>query len=333
MDLFYQIFLLVFGLILLIKGADFFVDGSAGLALMFGVSPLFIGLTLVAFGTSAPEAAVSIQASIKDANSISLGNIIGSNIANIGLVLGLTAIFRPVIVPKSTLTWEIPFVIISTVALALMMFNPFGSEVDRYILDRTEGLLLLIIFLVFLGYTINMAKKDRQYSESNSNNAVNINGKNSIKFILMSIGGLAAIAYGGSLVVDSSIQIASKLGVSEKFIAVTIIAVGTSLPELVTSVVAALKKEAEIAIGNIIGSCIFNILLVLGFSASIHNMDVDPGFRFDLGISFLLLVLTFVFALKFTKFKNEAENSINRIKGLILLIIYFLYIAFLIYWL
>lgn len=334
MYILFQAVILIFSFFLLIKGAEFFVEGSANLALSYGVSPLFIGLTLVAFGTSAPEAAVSIHASIKGANEISIGNVIGSNIANIGLVLGVAALLRPVFVSLSTLKREIPMVLLSTILLALLMFVVIPGSDGRMILSRIEGGLLLIFFILFLYYTLSMARKDRLKAQNNSPVLDDIKKEeNSKKNILMVVGGIAAIGIGGKLVVDSSIEIARYLNVSERFIAVTIVAIGTSLPEMATSVVAIVKKEHGIALGNIVGSCIFNILFVLGLAASIHPVMVDPTFYMDLLISFILALLLLLFAIR-RKTSDTAEgNIVHRIdkwEGFVFLIIYIAYLGFVI---
>lgn len=334
MDILFQAFVLIFSLFLLIKGADYFVEGSANLALNFGVSPLFIGLTLVAFGTSAPEAAVSIHASLKGANDISIGNVIGSNIANIGLVLGVTALLRPVFVSISTLKREIPMVLLSTLLLALLMFVFIPHADGRPILSRVEGGLLLIFFILFIYYTLTMARKDRLQTQNNTLVLEEIKKEeNAQKNILMVVGGILAIGIGGKLFVDSSIEIARYLNVSERFIAVTLVAIGTSLPELATSVVAVVKKEHGIALGNIVGSCIFNILFVLGMAASIHPVLVDPAFYMDLLISFILAILLLLFAIR-RKTPDPAEsNIVNRIdkwEGFVFLFIYIAYMGFVI---
>ena len=209
-----------------------------------------------------------------------------------------------------------------------MMFYPFDTEFNIHLLDQKEGLILLLVFLVFLGYTINMAKKDRLDKEI-VNGKVSADKQNTFKFILMALWGIIAIGFAGNIVVDSSVTLAKYHGVSEKFIGATIIAVGTSLPELVTSVVAAIKKEADIAIGNIIGSCIFNILFVLGISSAVHSIAVDLSFVVDIIIAALLAFLTLLFSIKFLDKDKTTENSINRLEGYILLIVYISYIIYL----
>jgi cation:H+ antiporter len=313
------------GIVLLIKGADYFVESSSRIAAELGVSSLFIGLTLVAFGTSAPEAAVSIQAAARGAGDISFGNIIGSNIANIGLVLGVSALILPVKISKSTLNKELPFIILATAALFLMSFDSVIDGVNVNELSRSEGLILLIFFLIFIEYTVTMAKADRINFKSAENKPSGEKNKIARDFVIAGIS-LAAIVYGGDMVVHSGISLADSLGVSDTFIAVTMIALGTSLPELVTSIMAVIKKKDDIALGNIIGSCIFNILFVLGTSIAVKPFAVRESFMGDMGFNFIVLILLFVFAINFGR--KSRVNKISRAEGGIFLLIYLGYMVF-----
>lgn len=294
-----QIILMITGFVMLVKGADWFVDGTSGIAAELGIPQLVIGLTIVAMGTSAPEAAVSITAALKDNSSIAIGNIVGSNILNILIILGITAVITTVAIQKSTLKIEIPYMIIITVVLIIM-----GVTDSR--VSRIEGIILWVLFLVYLGYLFMMAKKGKTEPE-------NIE-KSTWKLILATVIGGAVIVLGSNITVDSATKIAEIIGISDRFIALTIVALGTSLPELVTSVTAARKGNADIAIGNIVGSNIFNILFVLGTSAIITPIPYDSDFTFD-GIAAVFAGVLLWVAV-FRKLK------LRRVWGIIMLICY-----------
>ncbi|HRW91549.1 MAG TPA: calcium/sodium antiporter [Thermotogota bacterium] len=316
--MFVQFVVLVIGIVSLIKGADWLVDGSSGLARSFGVSPLFIGLTIVAFGTSAPELAVSLSAALKGAGEISISNVVGSNIANTALVIGLSTLILPMGVKYSTIRKEIPFCLL--VSIVLMAFLIQGKG---YGLERSHGIALLAFLVVFLEYTFVMARGDRAYSrevsEQQSEATASGKMKRSKAFFLTGLG-LALVLVGGECTVNASVQIALALGVSQAFVGLTIIAIGTSLPELVTSLSAILKKEADLAIGNIVGSNVFNILLILGLSSSIHPMTVFvPLYWLDLLYMTLLVGLLWIFS--FTK------RQIERWEGGILFASYIAYLV------
>lgn len=297
-----QIILMITGFVMLVKGADWFVDGTSGIATKLGIPQLVIGLTIVAMGTSAPEAAVSITAALKDNSSIAIGNIVGSNILNILIILGITAVITTVAIQKSTLKIEIPYMIIITVVLIIM-----GVTDSR--VSRIEGIILWVLFLVYLGYLFMMAKKGKTEPE-------NIE-KSTWKLILATVIGGAVIVLGSNITVDSATKIAEIIGISDRFIALTIVALGTSLPELVTSVTAARKGNADIAIGNIVGSNIFNILFVLGTSAIITPIPYDSDFTFD-GIAAIFAgVLLWVAVFR--------KLELRRVWGIIMLICYGIY--------
>lgn len=268
MELVWNVVLLLVGFILLIKGADYFVDGAAGIAARFHIPQIVIGLTIVAFGTSAPEAAISIVAGVHGSADLSVGNILGSNIMNILLILGITACIRPLKVQKNTVRYELPFLIGISVLLAAMGY--LEQE-----LTLSSGLILWGVFLCFFVYLIAQAKKGTDEEEENEE-------KKSIWIILlMTAGGLAAIVAGSQLTVDNASAIAAALGMTERLIGLTIVAFGTSLPELITSVTAARKGNADIAIGNIIGSNTFNILFVLGTTSLITVVPYQRAFLLD----------------------------------------------------
>ena len=252
---------LIFGFLLLIKGADWMVEGSATLAKKYNVSDLVIGLTIVAFGTSAPELVVNGFASIENYPDLVLGNIIGSNNFNLFIILGIVGLISPIVVKSSTVWKEIPISFLAALIL-LILGNSFLN--DTSVITRLDGMILILLFAGFLFYIFKQLKNDLALPASNFQNISNT------KILLLILGGLAGLIIGGKLVVDSAITIATNLGLSEKLIGLTILAAGTSLPELVTSIMAALKKNSDIAIGNVIGSNIFNILLIIPISSFIN---------------------------------------------------------------
>jgi cation:H+ antiporter len=268
---------LIIGFIILIKGADFFVDGASSIAKIAKMPTLLIGLTIVAFGTSAPEAAVSINAAIRGSNDIAIGNIVGSNIFNLLIAVGISAIIRPIIVQKTTIIKEYPLSIYSVAVLIILSLDSIFSGSETNILTRGDGIILLLGFGVFLFYLIEMAVLSKEADDE----VEEIVKLPLSKSILFSVLGLIGVVFGGDMVVSASTEIALKLGMSETLVGLTIVAVGTSLPELVTSVTAARKGESDIAIGNIIGSGLFNIFFILGVSATIHPIGVSSKLIFD----------------------------------------------------
>lgn len=309
MEIFIQILLLAVGFVMLVKGADWFVDGVSGIAEKFGIPQLVIGLTIVAMGTSAPEAAVSITAALRGNAGITIGNIVGSNILNILIILGITGVITTVAVSLSTLKYETPYLIFITIVL--MMMGITGNSISRI-----EGIILWVLFLVYLGYLFAMAKKGRSEVDEEQKN------EGTVRLIIASILGGVLIIWGSSLTVDSASYIAKIFGMSERFIGLTIVALGTSLPELFTSVTAAIKGKADIAIGNIVGSNIFNILFVIGTSALIIPVVFESKFVIDTIISALAAVLLIISVLK-TKF-------LRRPWGIVMLVGYALYFVYLI---
>lgn len=261
-----NILLLIIGFAMLVKGADWFVDGAAGIASKLKIPQLVIGLTIVAMGTSAPEAAVSITASLKGNSGIAIGNVVGSNILNVLLILGIMALIVNVAIQKSTLMVEIPYMIVIT--LVLMGMGMTGGQVSR-----PEGGILWVLFIAYLGYMFYLTKnkKDEEVEEKRSG----------WKLLLFMVIGIVLIVMGSNFTVDGATEIARAIGISERFIGLTIVAFGTSLPELVTSVTAAKKGNADIAIGNIVGSNIFNILFILGTTALITPIPYESAFLID----------------------------------------------------
>jgi len=293
--------MLVLGLVVLVKGADILVDGSSALAKKLGVSALVIGLTIVAFGTSAPELFVNIIASVSNNNDVALGNIIGSNIANLLLILGIASIIMEMKVQHSTTWKEIPFSLLAVLALAVFTNKSIIdgiSGVDG--VTRGNGIILLLFFAIFLYYAFTMAKQDKTNLagaiESAKEN-VAIKNRSYPVITLMIAGGLLALYFGGQWTVDGAVKIAQNFGLSQYLISATIIAVGTSLPELVTTIIAARRKEADLAVGNIVGSNIFNIFFVLGLSSTMSPIIAKTAINFDiyflLGITALLFIFLF----------------------------------------
>ncbi|WP_394120301.1 calcium/sodium antiporter [Planococcus donghaensis] len=312
-------FLLLVGFALLVKGADYFVEGASKIAQSLRVSPLLIGLTIVAFGTSAPEASVSFIAAFEGNSDVAIGNVVGSNIFNITFILGVTALVFPLMVQSETIRKEIPFALLGSVALLLLISDIQLQSLDSNLITRTEGIILLLFFAVFLYYVFEVARKDRLNTEENLTDTANVS---KLKNTFLTIGGLAAIVFGGNLVVENSIQIALSLGMSETLVGLTIVAVGTSLPELVTSVTAALKKQVDIALGNIIGSNIFNIFFILGTSATISPLTVDSKIFSDVWLMIVVSILLMILAR--TKYK------ISRMEGSVLAVIYIVYVVYIV---
>jgi cation:H+ antiporter len=314
--------LLIVGFVLLVKGADLFVEGSSKLAKILRIPPIIIGLTIVAFGTSTPEAAVSISASISGSEGISLGNVIGSNLVNISLILGLTTVITPMIVQKKTIVKEIPLALLGSVALLVMLLDTSLTSESVNTLSRIDGIILLLFFGVFVYYIVEVAIKNRNnqkiYFLEKENKKTTLL-PNLIKLFI----GLGGLVLGGWMVVKYGQDIAFSLGMSETLVGLTIVAIGTSLPELVTSITAAIKKESEIALGNIIGSNIFNIMFVLGISSTISPISINNNIIVDI---VLMILVTFVVLI----FATTHKRKINRIEGSVLLAIYIAYLTFII---
>ena len=297
-----QILLLALGFTMLIKGADWFVDGASGIATKFGIPQLVIGLTIVAMGTSAPEAAVSISAAIGGSADITIGNIVGSNILNIFIILGISAVITTLAVASSTIKYETPFMILVTVLLLVLGLDGTIGLID--------GIILIAAFIAYLTYLFIMAKKNKEEQPEAKQMAI-------WKAILLTIIGLALIILGSNVTVDAATAIAKAFGVSERFIGLTIVALGTSLPELFTSVSAARKHNADIAIGNIVGSNIFNILFVVGISSIIVPVPFASNFILDTIVAIVAAALLLVCCLK--------TKSLKRWAGILMLICYAAY--------
>lgn len=299
--------LLIVGFVLLIKGADLFVDGASSVAAKLKVPSLIIGLTVVSIGTSLPEAAVSVSASLSGNNSISLGNVIGSNIFNLLMVVGVSSAILPIVTDRDMLKRDMPINIGITVLLGILLFD--GN------LSRLEALLLLLLLAAYMFLLIRSALKNRVEAEETKV----LSWAKSIVFIVL---GVAAIIGGGQLVVNSAKTIALALGMSETLVGLTVVAIGTSLPELVTSVVAARKGDSGIAMGNVIGSNLFNILFILGMAGVIKPLTADAAFFIDTGILLGISALMLLFA--FTK------RKISRVEGITCVLLYVAYTAYII---
>lgn len=307
---------LALGLLVLIKGADWMVNGASALARKYHVSDLVIGLTIVAFGTSAPELVVNVIATSQNLHDIVLGNVLGSNIANLFLILGITGIIYPLVVQSSTTWREIPLSLLAVVMLFLLANNFFLA--DGRLLSRTDGVILLVLFGFFMLYVFNLARTDPMPKE------VEVSEMPSSRMYVLIVAGLAGLIIGGRLVVDHAVKIASLLGLSEKIIGFTIVAVGTSLPELATSVVAAIRKNTNIAVGNIIGSNIFNIFLVLAVSSVVRPVVFNPVFNTD--IYLLAGGTAFLFMSMFT----GGRKKLDRWEAMLLLLVYIGYTTWLV---
>ena len=312
-----SILLLIVGFVILIKGADVFVDGASCLARNFKLSAMFIGLTIVAFGTSAPELAVSIQSLLKGNGEIILGNVIGSNIMNVLLILGISSLFHSLNVKDDTVHKELPITLLLSALLILLINDQlFGFLENNF--TRQDGIVLILFFTVFIYYLIIIMKNKVNKDE---NEPIKYNIPVSIFYIII---GLICVILGSNYVVDSATNIATQLGVSQRMIALTIVALGTSLPELVTSITATRKGEYDIAIGNVVGSNIFNIGLVLGIPVGlfggIEHIAINT---IDLLILFVAALILFLFAFK--------DRKLNRGEGIVMLILFIFYYSYVIF--
>ena len=309
--------LFVLGICFLVKSADWIVDSSSSLAKKLGVSSLVIGLTIVAFGTSLPELVVNLFAAFKGSSEVAFGNIIGSNIANILLVLGIAAMIGDVKIKSSTIWKEIPFALLAVFVLFALTGKTFLNGGGLFGWD--DGLVLLALFAMFLYYIFQMALKDKK----NIGLSKKVDDSN-LKIALKLIIGLVGIYFGGRWVVDGAVFIAGQFGLSEFLISATIIAIGTSLPELVVSVMAVLKKNVDLAVGNIVGSNIFNILWVLGIVPLVMPLQIPEFIGFDIGIMFLATLLLFIFMF------TGKKHGLSKKEGFVFVLFYILYIAYII---
>lgn len=315
-----DVLLLALGLLLLIGGGDALVRGAASLARQLGISPLVVGLTVVAFGTSAPELAVNVSAALRGSGELSFGNIVGSNIANIGLVIGITALIRPVAMHLAIITREIPMMTLASLAAILMAADALLGQGEHDAFGRADGWILLLLFCVFLYYTISDALKERSHAKADDEMELTGKPRSTRVSVVLTLAGFAGLIGGGRLTVDAAIEVARSLGVSEGLIGVTIVAVGTSLPELVTSLVSVMRKQTDLAVGNVVGSNIFNLLFVMGITSVIRPIPVPATGLVDLfvaaGLAMVLLPLSI-----------NPQRQVARWGGLLLVGTYAVYIG------
>lgn len=311
-----NIILLVFGFFILIKGADYFVDGSSSVALNFKVPKILIGLTIVAFGTSAPEFAVSIKSIISNNHDIVLGNVIGSNIMNILLILGISSLFHSLMVKNNTVKKELPIMLLITCLFVVLLSDSLFDANTINAFTRSDGIILSLFFLVFIYYLIAIAINREKNSEETKKMSLK-------KSFLYTFFGIIMIIFGSNFVVNSSSSIATSLGVSEKLISLTIVAFGTSLPELVTSITATKKGEYDLAIGNVVGSCIFNLGIVMGIPVAIFGGISKINFsNIDIAVMLLSVILLFIFSID--------DRKITKREGIIFLLIFLVYYGYVI---
>lgn len=321
--MFLPVILLIIGFVLLIKGADLLVDGASNLAKLARVSPLLIGLTLVSFGTSLPELIINIFSAWRGVDALGFGNIVGANLANIGLIVGLIAVLTPLKLKSSTIRTEIPFVVLSAVVVWALVFGK-GLVGAPIVLSRGDGLILLIFFGIFAYYLLETAlRRRKRRSRLLKNAALFLRTVPRKKSIFLAVAGIACLFAGGHLIVNSATKIAEFLHISRGLVGLTIIALGTTLPELTTSLVAVLKKKKDIAVGNLVGSIVFNTFFILGVVSLISPVVVESYFYFDLGVLILMSLLLFLFCV--------TNKKIEKTEGFILLFVYLAYILFVIY--
>ena len=309
-EMLWAVVLLVVGFVLLIKGADFFVEGSSSVAKMLKVPSIIIGLTIVAMGTSLPECAVSITASVTNNNALAVSNAIGSNIFNLMVVCGFCALFNPLYVEKSTLKKEFPFSVVC--AVLLLVCGYLGMQ-----LGRADGIILLIVFGAFLVWMVRSALKARAAAGDDEYEVLPV-----WKCIVFIVGGIVAIKFGGDFVVNGASTVATKLGLSQNLIGLTIVSIGTSLPELVTSIVAAKKNEVDMALGNAVGSNIFNILMVLGIASAISPITLIRENIIDLCVLIVFTVCVWIFA--------ATKKRIGKVEGFCMIALYVAYAIYIV---
>jgi cation:H+ antiporter len=311
--------LFIAGFVILIKGADLLVEGASSIAGQFHISDLVIGLTIVAFGTSTPELFVNIMASLKGKTDIAIGNVLGSNISNIFLILGISSIVFPLSVSKGTVWKEIPFSLLAAFILGIMANDHLIDRTGYSILSRADGIIFLTFFVIFIYYTFSIAKRidGMEKLVPKKHHAL-------YKSILMILLGLAGLTLGGKWIVDGAVCFATTSGMSESLVGLTMVAVGTSLPELATSAVAAYKRNVEIAVGNVVGSNIFNIFFVLGISSTIKPLPFKSTSNIDVGV---VIIASF---LLFTSMFTGQKRSLDRWEGILFVVIYAVYMGFLI---
>ncbi len=308
-------FILATGFVILIYGATLLVNGAASLAKKFNIPGIVIGLTIVAFGTSSPELVVNVAGSLKGTSGIVLGNIIGSNIFNVLLTLGISAVIYPLAVKSNTTWMEIPLSFISSLLVFILASDIYLDGADINHLSRTDGIVLIFFFIIFLAYNFRLMKNGSFDEE------ISVKDYTKLKSLIIIGIGIAMLGIGGTMIINSAVQVATMLGISERVIGLTVVAFGTSLPELATSVVAALKKNVDIAVGNIVGSNIFNVFFILGASAIINPIPIAPGTGLDMLVNIGASLLLFVFIF------TGKGRKIDRFEGAIFIALYTAYIT------
>lgn len=312
--------ILIIGFILLIKGADIFVDGAAKIAKKFGIPSIIVGLTIVSLGTSAPELSVSLIASFEGNNGITIGNVLGSNIFNTLMVLGVTAIIMPIVIKKNSVIKDYIINIVVSIVLLVLTFGRVLLNKEAA-LTRISGIILLILCIIYTLYLIKSAKSRKEEEDFEEEEDIKI-----LSCIIKIILGIIGIIAGGNLVVSSASDIAYSFGLSDKLVGLTIVAVGTSLPELVTTMIASIKGENDIAIGNVLGSNIFNILLILGVSSSINAIPISSSLLIDI---LFLIVISIILGIFMFKGKKD-KLKLDKLEGLILVLLYIIYMIYII---
>lgn len=314
MDIFLNVIFLIIGMVFLVKGADFFVEGSSKIAKALKIPSLIIGLTLVSMGTSAPEASVSINSAVNGLNDMSLGNVVGSNIFNTLFILGISALIVPLAISRDMKRYDIP-IMVGLYSILLVL----GFVITPFSLDRIESIILLILFVGYMFFLVVRAKRSGVEESEEAMEKRSPMWKN----IVFSLIGLAGIIWGGDLVVDNASELAMALGMSEALVGLTIVAVGTSLPELVTSVIASIKKEDDIALGNVIGSNIFNIIFILGLSSTITPLAFSVDALLDLSVMLVSGILVIGVSLM--------SKNMKRWQGIIFIALYCIYLGYIIF--
>ena len=313
---------LIVGFVLLVKGADFFVEGASSIAKRMHIPTIVIGLTIVAFGTSAPELAVSLPAAIKGSNDIAIGNVVGSNIFNLLVVIGVSAMISPLTVKRSMIKKDYPLSILAAVLLGVLCLDSVLFHAKETTLGRMDGVSLLVCFVFFMYITVREGLRGRKDAKKEHEDEVENMSFPIGKSIVLLVVGLAGIVFGGDLSVEGAKEIARAFGLSEALIGLTIVAIGTSLPELVTSIVAAKKGESDIALGNVVGSNLFNIFFILGCSATILPMHVSGTYIYDIGLLIIVSVLAFIPIAK--------SKKVGRVMGGVMTLAYVAYTVYLI---
>ncbi|RAU82400.1 calcium/sodium antiporter [Pontibacter arcticus] len=312
--------LFVIGFVLLIKGADILVSGASSIAKRYNISDMVVALTIVSFGTSMPELIVNILASMQGQSAIAIGNVFGSNVANLLLILGVAAIICPLPIKRNTILTEIPFSLIATLLVGFLANATIFTDTDQLFISRADGFILLAFFIMFMAYIYNVAKTNHDDEIVDDSSPV----MPVMKAVIYIVLGVTALFLGGKWVVDGAVEIAQSFGLSESFIGLTIVAIGTSLPELVTSAIAAYKRNIDIAVGNVIGSNIFNLLWILGISAVINPLPFSTISNTD------ILMMIFASTLLIIAMPIGKKNAIDRWNGVLFLLIYAAYIFYLV---